>query len=987
MNRITVRRDNRLILGESLPIISVSNLRSLGPKLNSFKIDMKEREIGVSLLSEVWEQTECRKQQYEIEKMLQMDGLKYISTPRTQKRGGGAAIVANLEQFSLDKIEVIIPFKLEVVWGLLRPKKKTSKVKEIIVVAFYSPPNSKKNSKLLDHLMSTTHFLLSKYPNAGVILGGDKNSLNIAPLLSGIPKLKQIVTTPTYKSKILDVIMTNLYPAYSVPVVVPPILPDDPTRGAPSDHSIVIATPHTVHTVQQPRQYVTRTFRPLPESGVREFGRWVCSEEWGDISDTDTPSQQVQTFEEIMNKKLDAFLPQKTVKIRPNFDKPYITGDLKELDRKIKREYRKNCKSEKYLRLKSVYDEKLKKEAKAYLDKNVRSLMEDEPGKAYQTLKKMGAQPGDCLEDNSFTLLNHLEADLSQEHSIEKIAQHFASISQEYPPLNLTTLPEEVKVKLNSPVIQEDLPVITDADVYSTIRHSKKPRSSVPGDFPRRIIKEFAPELAAPAAKVFRNITRTGRWPKQWRTEYGTPLPKISNPENEDDLRIIALTNYFSKQYEQFVIRWLLKYVGHQLDCAQYGGVKGSSISHYLISLINFILFNQDLAVPQAVVAVMVDFSKAFNRINHNTIITILSQMGVPGWLLKIVIGFLTERELVLRHRGGSSARKAMPGGGPQGTKLGLLLFLILINAVGYQHLEKHLGEKITEKLGKRAPLPNIHMKYVDDLSLAQAINLKECVIPNPNPTHPLNYHERTNHILPACNYTLQEDLNNVSNYANNHQMRINTEKCKVMMFNTGRKIDAVPQLTLPGMGGKYLEVVESFKLLGVKIRSDLKWSENTDYICQRGYSRLWMLRRLKALGANESELVDVYEKQVRSLLELAVPVWQPSLTLQESIQIERVQKTAFNIILGNQYEGYEIALNKLGQVRLSSRRQKLCQKFAKKCRKNSKYSNWFCPEIFGPSKTRLGMKRKATQLKTVPARTKRFENSPLPFMTRILNQ
>ena len=149
-----------------------------------------------------------------------------------------------------------------------------------------------------------------------------------------------------------------------------------------------------------------------------------------------------------MNKQLDAFLPQKTVKISPNFDKPYITGDLKELDRKIKREYRKNCKSEKYLRLKSVYDEKLKKEAKAYLDKNVRSLMEDEPGKAYQTLKKMGAQPGDCLEDNSFTLLNHLEADLSQEHSIEKIAQHFASISQEYPPLNPTTLPEEVKESL-----------------------------------------------------------------------------------------------------------------------------------------------------------------------------------------------------------------------------------------------------------------------------------------------------------------------------------------------------------------------------------------------------------------------------------------------------------------------------------------------------------------------------------------------------------
>ena len=987
MNRITVRRDHRLSLGESLPTIYVSNVRSLGPKLNSFKIDMKEREIGVSLLSEVWQKTECKKQQYEVEKMFQIDGLKYISTPRTQKRGGGAAIVANLEQFSLDKIDVIIPFKLEVVWGLLRPKKKTSKWKEIIVGSFYSPPNSKKNSKLLDHLMSTVHFLLSKYPNAGVILGGDKNSLNIAPLLSGIPKFKQIVTTPTYKAKILDVIMTNLHQAYSVPVVVPPVLPDDPARGAPSDHSIVIATPHTVHTVQQPRQYVTRTFRPLPDSGMREFGQWICSEGWGDISDTDTPTEQVQKFEKIINQKLETFLPLKTVKINPNFDKPYITGDLKKLDRKIKREYRKNCKSKKYLELKSVYDEKLKKEAKAYLDKNVRSLMEDDPGKAYQTLKKMGAQPGDCLEDNTFHLLSHLEDNLSQEESVEKIAQHFARISQEYPPLNPDTLPEKVKIKLNSPVSTDALPDISDPDVYSTIRRSKKPRSSVPGDLPRRIIKEFAPELAPPAAKIFRQITRTGTWPKQWRTEYGTPLQKISNPVDEDDLRIISLTNYFSKQYEHFVILWLLKYVGSQLDCAQYGGVKGSSISHYLINFINFILYNQDLAVPQAVVAVMVDFSKAFNRINHNTIITILSEMGVPGWLLRIVIGFLTDRELILRHKGGSSGRKSMPGGGPQGTKLGLFLFLILINAVGYPNLEKNLGQKITEKIGRRSPIPNIHMKYVDDLSLAQSINLKQCVVPNPNPTHPLNFHERTNHILPPSTYTLQDDLNKLADFSKNHQMVINTNKCKVMMFHTGRKVDALPQLTIPGMGGDNLEVVESFKLLGVKLRSDLRWVENTDYICKRGYNRLWMLRRLKALGATEKELVDVYEKQVRSLLELAVPVWHPALTQQESGQIERVQKSAFHIILGKEYESYENAQKKLGQIKLSLRRKKLCQKFARKCLKSQKFSNWFCPEYIGPIKTRLKEKKRTNHLKFVPTRTNRYENSPLPYMTKLLNQ
>ena len=86
--------------------------------------------------------------------------------------------------------------------------------------------------------------------------------------------------------------------------------------------------------------------------------------------------------------------------------------------------------------------------------------------------------------------------------------------------------------------------------------------------------------------------------------------------------------------------------------------------------------------------------------------------------------------------------------------------------------------------------------------------------------------------------------------------------------------------------------MVEKFKLLGVQIRSDLKWFDNSNYICQKGYERLWMLQRLKGLGANSSELLDVYEKQVRSILEMAVPVWEPGLTKEETKQIERVQKT-----------------------------------------------------------------------------------------------
>ena len=76
--------------------------------------------------------------------------------------------------------------------------------------------------------------------------------------------------------------------------------------------------------------------------------------------------------------------------------------------------------------------------------------------------------------------------------------------------------------------------------MYNNIQKSKKPRSSVPGDLPRRLLQEFAPELAAPAAQIFQNILKTGEWPKPWRTEYGVPLQKQANPANEDQLRIIS---------------------------------------------------------------------------------------------------------------------------------------------------------------------------------------------------------------------------------------------------------------------------------------------------------------------------------------------------------------------------------------------------------------------------------------------------------------
>ena len=192
---------------------------------------------------------------------------------------------------------------------------------------------------------------------------------------------------------------------------------------------------------------------------------------------------------------------------------------------------------------------------------------------------------------------------------------------------------------------------------------------------------------------------------------------------------------------EKFVVEWLMLYIGDKIDPKQFGGLKGNSISHYMIELINFILYHQDYNLPIAVMICAIDFFKAFNRQNHNVLITILSDMGVPGWLLNIVMGFLTERVMVVRFRGETTEPKSLPGGGPQGTLLGLLLFLVLINFCGYE-IQQNIGETITNAKRKFKP-STFHSKYVDDLTTAEAFNIKDSVVPNLLRDLPDTYHAR----------------------------------------------------------------------------------------------------------------------------------------------------------------------------------------------------------------------------------------------------
>ena len=150
-------------------------------------------------------------------------------------------------------------------------------------------------------------------------------------------------------------------------------------------------------------------------------------------------------------------------------------------------------------------------------------------------------------------------------------------------------------------------------------------------------MKAYPDILAYPVTDIFNLITQTAVYPPQWKVEHQIAIPKVFPPESENELRNISKTPFLSKVYESFLGEWLLGIVEPHLDPGQCG-MKGASITHYLIKLLHFVHSTLDLRQPHAVLAAFIDMSKAFNRIDHTLLIEDLFDMHTPAWLLRILI-------------------------------------------------------------------------------------------------------------------------------------------------------------------------------------------------------------------------------------------------------------------------------------------------------------------------------------------------------------
>ena len=117
------------------------------------------------------------------------------------------------------------------------------------------------------------------------------------------------------------------------------------------------------------------------------------------------------------------------------------------------------------------------------------------------------------------------------------------------------------------------------------------------------------------------------------------------------------------------------------------------------------------------------------------------------------------------------------------------------------------------------------------------------------------------------------------------------------------------------------------------------------------------------------------------------MPAWTPGLTKTEIYQLERVQKTACAIILGKKFQSNKSGLKILNMETLEIRREQISFKFAKKALKSEKFKQWFAMEDSTEPNIRTRGYKPNPELKPVTFKRMRYKNSPIPYLTELLNR
>ena len=551
----------------------------------------------------------------------------------------------------------------------------------------------------------------------------------------------------------------------------------------------------------------------------------------------------------------------------------------------------------------------------------------------------------------------------------EKLADHFNTISAEFDGLDQ-----------GGPPTGDDnvpLPQLTTDQVATRQRIFKKPRGTVRGDIFPGLVTKHNVLLAVPLTHIYNAMSSTGQWPSGWKTEFVNPIPKIPHPQSANDLRNILCTLLISKVYKSFLLNWLGAQTGLREN--QYGGVKGYGSKHLLVHMWQDVL--QALEDPRAAVLLTsIDFAKTFNRLDFNHCLRTLRDKGASNGAIKVVASFLTGCNIMVKIGSSLSAPRPVPLGSISGCS-----YSIAASTLSKPKLRR---SGTTEVARVRQPLhhrptptpvpdepfladyrhlppfwrlPLEIYKYVDHNVLLEKLNFD--TVPTDGRFVRDKWAVRTQNTF--CSIVFQ---------AMAQGMKINSGKFKALLISELKSYAPAAHF-FDDQGN----IGDSMKILGVHFSGEPGMATQVADIRRKFTARIWALRHLGRLGMSKTDLLTVYKSTILPMHDYCSTVYNSSLTLTQSGQLERLQAMALKAIYGFNHS-YRSLLSISGPTSLKARRDERGDRFASRCLSNPRYADWF--KVHQPAR----ITRRPLSNEEERARTAWLYSSPLFHLRRRLN-
>ena len=418
------------------------------------------------------------------------------------------------------------------------------------------------------------------------------------------------------------------------------------------------------------------------------------------------------------------------------------------------------------------------------------------------------------------------------------------------------------------------------ANEVKKIIKSLKSNSSGHDDISSFFIKIAIDHLTDPLVNIINASLKHRKFPENWKKAIVKPIPKIPNATLPTDFRPISLLTTFSKICEKAATFQIIRFLeeNNKRDKNQSAYQKNHSTSTALLNISDDLYDAIDDS--ELTILVLLDYSKAFDTINHRLLYAKLQDLGFEFSAISWIVSYLTDRKQKVKTSTDESGWETIKNGVPQGSVLGPLLFSILVHDIGK-----------CIKNGK------YHM-YADDTQMYYRLHI--------------------NKIFDTIK-RINEDVKRVTEYSEKNCLKINAKKSYTILIGSKHTLKQTTNVNPILINNQPIKRVHTVKNLGVLFDEHLTWEHHINDIIKGAFFKLKQFYRFKNFLTTRTKqrLVEVY---VLSKLNYCNTVTQ-AITVELKSKLQRLQNTCVRYIYNlKKYDHITPYMLKLNTLNIDSR-------------------------------------------------------------------